>query len=96
MRHVTALLALMAVRSTLGFVHCIGYAVSTIEVLGDPDRTTVVWATDPNPARTKQVGIFEELNPDLEGLVDKSDATKLATKDKYNFRVHSKKTHYRY
>ena len=59
------------------FVAMYAYAVSTIEVSGDPDRTTVVWATDPNPARTKQVGIFEELNTDLEGLVDKSDATKL-------------------
>ncbi|MDP6698325.1 MAG: extracellular solute-binding protein [Candidatus Latescibacteria bacterium] len=53
------------------------YAVSTIEILGDPNRTTIMWATDPNPARTKQVRIFEDLNPGLEALVDKSDATKL-------------------
>lgn len=59
------------------FIVMYGYAVSTIEPLGDPDRTTVVWATDPNPARTKQVAIFERLNPGLQGLVDKGDATKI-------------------
>ena len=66
------LLALMGV-----FAAMYTYAVSTIEVVGDPNRTTITWATDPNPARTKQVGIFEQQNPELEVVVDKSDATKL-------------------
>lgn len=59
------------------FIAMYAYAISTLETLGDPERTTIFWSTDPNPARTKQVGIFEELNPDLEGLVDKRDATKI-------------------
>lgn len=59
------------------FVAMYTYAISTLEVLGDPDRTTITWATDPNPARTKQVGIFAELNTDIEGLVEKLDATKV-------------------
>ncbi len=59
------------------FVAMYAYAVSTLETLGDPNRTTVFWSTDPNPARTKQVAIFEKLNPDLEGLVDKRDGTKI-------------------
>jgi len=59
------------------FVVMYAYALSTLEVLGDPNRTTITWSTDPNPARTKQVGIFEAKNPDLEGLVDKRDATKI-------------------
>ncbi|MGY8823636.1 MAG: ABC transporter substrate-binding protein [Candidatus Latescibacterota bacterium] len=59
------------------FVVMYAYAISTIEVLGDPNRTTITWSTDPNPARTKQVGIFEANNFDLEGLVEKRDATKI-------------------
>lgn len=66
------LLALIGV-----FVVMYAYAISTLETLGDPNRTTVAWSTDPNPARTKQVGVFETLNPDLEGIVDKRDATKI-------------------
>ncbi len=59
------------------FVVMYAYAISTLEVLGDPNRTTLTWSTDPNPARSKQVGIFEEQNPDLEGIVEKRDATKI-------------------
>ena len=52
-------------------------AVSTLEMQGDPNRTTIFWSTDPNPARIKQVAIFEEMNPGIEVIVDKRDATKV-------------------
>ena len=52
-------------------------AVSTLEIQGDPSRTTIYWSTDPNPARVKQIAVFEKLHPDIEVILDKQDATKI-------------------
>ncbi len=59
------------------FVALYAYAVATLERTGDPNKTQVIWASDPNPARSKQIGIFSELNPQLEGMVEKLDGTKI-------------------
>lgn len=52
-------------------------ALATLETEGDPARTTIYWSTDRNPARILQVGVFEDLFPDIEAIVEKRDATKL-------------------
>ena len=54
-----------------------GIAQSTLVAEGDPNRTTIRWSTDKNPARERQVGLFEELNPDIEVIVQKHDFTKV-------------------
>ena len=59
------------------FVALYSIAVSTLETRGDPNRTTIFWSTDPNPARVKQISTFEEMYPDIEVLLDKQDATKI-------------------
>ena len=52
-------------------------AQSTLEQQGDPERTTIYWSTDKNPAREKQVALFEELYPDVQVIVQKHDHTKI-------------------
>ena len=54
-----------------------GIAQSTLVTEGDPDRTTIRWSTDKNPARERQVGLFEELNPGVEVIAQKHDFTKI-------------------
>ena len=53
------------------------FAVGTLETQGDPERTTITWSTDLNPARVKQVGIFHDMYPGIEVIVEKRDETKL-------------------
>ena len=52
-------------------------AVATLESVGDPTRTTVVWSTDRNPARLLQVDVFERMFPGLQVIVEKRDPTKI-------------------
>ncbi|MBT4500510.1 MAG: extracellular solute-binding protein [Gemmatimonadetes bacterium] len=59
------------------FVAMYAVALSTLETHGDPQRTTIYWSTDPNPARVKQIATFEEMHPDIEVLLEKQDATKI-------------------
>ena len=59
------------------FVAMYAIALSTLETAGDPERTTIYWSTDPNPARVKQIATFEKLYPDIEVLLEKQDATKI-------------------
>ena len=53
------------------------FAVSTLETIEDPDRTTIVWSTDRNPARLLQVEVFERMFPHLHVVVEKRDETKI-------------------
>ncbi|MCG9896279.1 MAG: sugar ABC transporter substrate-binding protein [Fimbriimonadaceae bacterium] len=43
---------------------------------GGPGRTTLVWATDNNPVRARQVELFNELNPDLFVVIDPMNAAR--------------------
>ena len=52
-------------------------AMSTLETIEDPDRTTIVWSTDRNPARLLQVDVFERMFPQLHAVVEKRDETKI-------------------
>ncbi|HCV23638.1 MAG: extracellular solute-binding protein [Candidatus Latescibacteria bacterium] len=53
------------------------FAVGSLETIEDPNRTTIIWSTDRNPARLLQVDVFERMFPQLHVVVEKRDETKI-------------------
>ena len=69
----------VGLETSMKYVFAIGLAVMLVlsivawRLKPDSDvrgRTVLVWATDDNPARRRQVTLFEELNPDIKLITD--------------------------
>ena len=61
----------------LVFAVAYALAIGTLQTPDPPGVTTLRWATDPNPARTMQIGAFAALHPDIHVKVDSDDASRL-------------------